>query len=138
MLLSVVLVACEGNVFSLKAGDCFNGPLTNPEYSVDVTDVELVSCDEPHQSEVYASFELPDSIWKSEDYVFEQGAIGCKARFETFVGIEYELSTLDVSINHPSVESWIEMDDRGIRCILSDGTGDMKAYRSGSLKGSRR
>jgi len=130
-----VLMACEGNVFSLKEGDCFNGALANTEHSIEVRNVDLVSCDEPHESEVYAVFELPDSIWKGEDYVFEQGGKGCQARFEAFVGIEYELSTLYVDVYYPLEASWKEMDDRAVTCVLVD---DMNVSRSGSLKGSRR
>ena len=48
----VVLLACEGNVFSLKVGDCFNGKHASTEYGIDITNVELMSCDEPHESEV--------------------------------------------------------------------------------------
>ena len=130
----VVLAACEGNVFSLKVGDCFNGPLSNTEYSIEVRDVELVSCDEPHESEVYAVFELPDSSWKGEDYVFEQAEIGCVARFEAFVGIEYELSTLYADIIYPLEESWKE-NDREVKCSVTEEPA-MKV--SGSAKGSRR
>ena len=130
----VVLAACEGNVFSLKVGDCFNGEESNTEESIEVTDVELVSCDDPHENEVYAVFELPDSSWKGNDYVFEQASIGCGARFEAFVGIEYELSTLYADIVYPSEESWKE-NDRKVKCSVTEESA-MKV--SGSAKGSRR
>ena len=130
----VVLAACEGNVFSLKVGDCYNGPLTNTEEFIEAADAELVSCDDPHEDEVYAVFELPDSIWKGNDYVFEQASIGCGARFEAFVGIEYELSTLYADIIYPSEESWKE-NDRKVKCSVTEESA-MKV--SGSAKGSRR
>ena len=135
MLLSVVLVACKGNVFSLKQGDCFNGALANLQNHSHVTDVELVRCDEPHESEVYASFELPDSVWKGKDYVYNQAVTGCKARFEAFVGIEYEHTTLGINLLYPTEEYWKEMDDRLVTCFLFE---DRRASRSGSLRGSRR
>ena len=131
----VVLAACEGNVFSLKVGDCYNGPSMNTEELIEVSDVELVSCDDPHENEVYAVFELPDSSWKGEDYVFEQAGIGCGTKFEAFVGIEYERSTLYVDVLHPTEESWKEQDDRKVLCSVTEGPY-MKV--SGSAKGSRR
>ena len=131
----VVLAACEGNVFSLKVGDCYNGPLLSAEETLDISDVELVSCADPHQNEVYAVFELPDSSWKGEDYVFEQGGIGCEARFEAFVGIKYELSTLYLDVLYPLEESWKEDDDRQVKCSVTERPV-MKV--SGSAKGSRR
>ena len=131
----VVLAACEGNVFSLKVGDCYNGPSANTEYLVEVSNVELVNCDEPHESEVHAVFELPDSSWKGEDYVAEQAWLGCKPRFEAFVGIEYDLSTLYVDIIFPLEASWKEVGDRMVQCsVLQDSY--MKVI--GSAKGSRR
>ena len=131
----VVLAACEGNVFSLKEGDCYNGPSTNTEEFTEAADVELVSCDDPHEDEVYAVFELPDSSWKGEDYVFEQAGIGCEARFKAFVGIEYNLSTLYANAIYPSEESWKKMDDRQVRCNVAEESY-MKV--TGSAKGSRR
>ena len=131
----VVLAACEGNVFSLKVGDCYNGPSLSPGESIEVTDVELVRCDDPHENEVYAVFELPDSSWKGDDYVTEQTEIGCLARFEAFVGIEYELSTLHIDTIYPLEESWKEKDDRQVQCSVTEESY-MKV--SGSAKGSRR
>ena len=106
-----VLVACEGekNVYSLKVGDCYNGAMISEGEFMEVSDVDLVSCDDPHKNEVYAVFELPDSTWKGDDYVFKQAEIGCIARFKTFVGIEYELSTLWADILYPLEKHWKEM-----------------------------
>ena len=58
MLGIVVLAACEGNVYSLKVGDCYNG-VTIDKYSgetMEVTDVELVSCDEQQGCQSICSF----------------------------------------------------------------------------------
>ena len=132
----VVLAACEGNVFSLKVGDCFNGGAgANTEEYIEVTDVEVVSCDDPHENEVYAVFELPDSSWKGDDYVFEQAEIGCVwARFEAFMGIEYDLSTWYADIIIPSEEAWKE-NERKVSCSV---TKESYVKVSGSAKGSRR
>ena len=134
----VVLAACEGNVFSLKVGDCYNGAVMNTEEHIEVADVGLVSCDDPHKNEVYAVFELPDSSWKGEDYVFEQASIGCGARFEAFVGIEYELSTLWIDIIYPLEDGWKEKDHRQVTCSVTESSGESAMKVSGSAKGSRR
>jgi len=109
--------------------------VTNTEEYIEVADVELVSCDDPHKNEVYAVFKLPGSSWKGDDYIFEQAEIGCVARFEAFVGIEYELSTLWADIIYPIEKSWKEKDDRKVKCNVTQESG-MKV--SGSAKGSRR
>ena len=130
----VVLAACEGNVFSLKVGDCYNAPWSSTEHTAKVSNVDLVSCEEPHGYEVYASFELPDSSWKGEDYVFSQAGIGCEARFKSYVGIEYALSTMYVDILFPLEESWKD-GDRLVTCSLLE---ESASKVTGSAKGSRR
>ena len=119
---------------SLKVGDCYNGPLTNTEEHTEIPDVEVVSCDDPHKNEVYAVFELPDSSWKGVDYVSEQADIGCLARFEAFVGIEYDFSTLYYDVLFPLEESWKD-GDRLVQCMV---TQESYMKVSGSAKGSRR
>ncbi|MBS21063.1 MAG: hypothetical protein CL739_03095 [Chloroflexi bacterium] len=130
----VVLVACQGNVFHLKAGDCYNSVPFSGEYITEVGDVELVKCDEPHEREVYAIFDLPDSSWKGDDYVWEQVHTGCMARFEEFVGIEYKLSALGVDTIFPLEESW-NMGDRIVICSIIE---ESYSKVSGSAKGSKR
>ena len=46
----------EGNVFDLAEGDCYNY-----DESEEVTDVDFVPCDEPHQREVYAALSFSES-----------------------------------------------------------------------------
>jgi hypothetical protein len=128
-----LLGACAGNVYSLKVGNCYNGPNLNTESTVNVTDVEIVNCDEPHESEVYANFELPDSIWPGYDYIENQAEMGCIARFEAFAGVEYDLSTLLVDYIYPTEESW--KDDRFVKCSVVE---ESYIKVSGSLRGSRR
>ena len=130
----IVLAACEGNVFSLKVGDCYNGAPLNTEHTVYVRNVELVSCDEPHENEVYSVFELRDSSWRGEDYVIEQAEIFCEYRFKAFVGIEFALSTLVVDIFYPSEEFWKD-DDRRVTCSVAE---EFYGKVTGSAKGSRR
>ena len=93
-----------------------------------------MSCEEPHGYEVYASFELPDFSYKSEDYAFEQASIGCEARFKAYVGIEYALSTMYVDILFPLEESWKD-GDRLVTCSLLE---ESASKVTGSAKGSRR
>ena len=127
----VVLVACQGNVFHLKAGDCYNSVPFSGEYITEVGDVELVKCDEPHEREVYAIFDLPDSSWKGDDYVWEQVYTGCKAGFEEFFGIEPYRVALGIDTIYPLEESW-NMGDRLVICSVYKESY-MKV--TGSLKG---
>ena len=137
----VVLAACEGegSVSSLKVGDCYNGP-SNKEYrKITDIEIELVSCDEPHDDEVYAVFELTDSSWKGDDYVWEKARIGCRARFEAFVHIEPEISRYDVNIIYPLEEGWKERGNRQVRCsVIEVDIYGRDTKVTGSAKGSSR
>ena len=56
--LGVTATACgdDGNVFSLEVGTCFD----DPESLTEVSDVPIVECTEPHDTEVYHLFDMPD------------------------------------------------------------------------------
>ena len=59
---------------------------------------------------------------------------GCLERFETFVGKDYESSSLDIATLYPSQESWQRQNDREVICAVYD----MEAEKlTGSVKGLR-
>jgi hypothetical protein len=109
-----------GNVFSLDVGDCFDDP--TPESS-EVTDVELVGCDSPHDNEVYATFELPDTDFPGPDEVFETALAGCAERFEDLIGAPVGEGDLDATLLAPTEQSWTSRDDREVICYLVDASG---------------
>jgi hypothetical protein len=132
----LLLVACEGNVHELQEGDCYNNILIpDAEKTIEVMDVEMVTCEELHENEVYAKFDLPDSGWAGDKYVYEQAEIGCLNRFKPFIGIEYDRSTLVIDIMYPLEEGWKELGDRKVVCSVVEEPLK-KVY--GSARGSRR
>ena len=123
----------EGNVFELEEGTCFN-----QEESAEVSDVDIVSCDDPHQYEVYAivSIEEPLGVpFPGSTRVGDVAANLCLERFEEFVARPYAESLLDISILSPTRESWEDLDDREVVCSLYD-LEDL--YMEGSMEGSGR
>ncbi len=135
VVLSVVIVACsgEGNVFSLKVGDCFNQG--NEE---EVENVALVDCDELHQYEVFAAadVEAPNDAQFPGSAQLEFVAFSlCLDYFDEYVGETYENSLLDIQTLSPSRDSWEGAGDREVVCTLFD-LEDL--YMEGSMKGSRR
>ena len=136
----MTLVACEGNVFSLKVGDCYNMPdVSETDFGLEVSDVELVNCDQPHEFEVFAVIQLPDSSWNGYDYVSQQAEIGCVNKFEAFVGIKYDSSVLWVYPLFPTEFTWNETDAREVTCTIIEesNTGEIIKV-TGSAKGSKR
>ena len=112
----VVSVACgSGNVFELKIGQCFD----DPDSTERVSDVEIVDCDQAHDNEVYALFNMPEGDFPGVSVVEEAALDGCYDAFEPYVGVDYESSVLAATWYTPSPTSW-EQGDREVVCIAYD------------------
>ena len=119
--------------FDLAEGDCYNY-----DESEEVTDVDFVPCDEPHQREVYAvlSFlESPGLPFPGSARVNDVAFDLCLERFDEFVGRPYSDSLLDVETFAPTRDSWEDLDDREVTCSLYDLE---EFYMEGSMRGSGR
>ena len=133
-LVCVLAVSCgQGSAFSLEVGDCLDEP-RGGEFS----DVDKVSCDEPHELEVFALVDYPggnDAPFPGADRL-EQAALDlCFAFFEDYVDRPYPESLLDIATFNPTRDSWNEIDDREIVCLLYDLES---AYMHESMKDSGR
>jgi hypothetical protein len=120
----------EGTVdaFNIRVGDCFND--LGPE-EAEVSSLPGVPCSAPHDNETYAVFDVSLTSYPSENSMYELANEACMERFETFVGKDYETSSLDILTMYPSAESWIQ-DDREVVCSVYD----MNANKlEGSVKG---
>lgn len=133
LALALVTVACgssEGDVFSLSVGDCFD----DPDSVEQISQVPIVDCDEPHDNEVYALFDLPDGDFPGDDAVQEAAADGCLgSRFESFVGTPYLESELWASALWPTSDSWAA-GDREVVCFLYEPGTTL----TGSQRGANR
>lgn len=128
-------VRTEGAVdaFEVALGDCMDEPADAPEGTYDVESVRAVPCDQPHDSEVYSVFELPEGEFPGEEELMETGDARCLEDFETFIGVPYDDSKYDVSSLFPTRESWTSEDDREYVCIVIAPEGERL---TGSLKGA--
>ncbi|GLJ60158.1 MULTISPECIES: septum formation family protein [Microbacterium] len=103
------------DVFSLEVGDC-----TGATAEGEVTDIEVVPCDEPHDSEVYHEFEMEDGEWPGEAAVDTAAEEGCTGEaFEAFIGLPYDQSELYVTYLTPLEDTWSDpsVADRLIQCM---------------------
>jgi len=128
--LAATALACQGNVFQLKLGDCFVGGT-----SAEVSNVNVVACAEPHDAEVYSIFEYPDapSAFPGDGAVQTAAGNGCKPAFAEFVGLDFESSTYGVKFLRPTSDSW-GRGDRTIDCLITSGDGTTQL--TGSAKGT--
>lgn len=95
-----------------EVGDCFDVRKDEP----DLRD-SLVSCDDEHDDEVYAEFDLPDSDYPGDSAVLEAANVGCIERFAPFVGVAYDASVLELTTYQPSAETWA-VGERRVICIV--------------------
>jgi hypothetical protein len=119
----------DADVFSLAVGDCLNEDTTGSE----VGEVPLVPCDESHVSEIFYSHiidapDLPDST-EMEGIVTDV----CVTQFESFVGVPYAESALEITWLEPTQGSW-DSGDRELLCMIIDPAGPV----TGSLAGANR
>ncbi|GAA5153946.1 septum formation family protein [Microbacterium pseudoresistens] len=113
-------------IFNLKVGDCkMEGD------SGLIEDADVVPCDEPHDEEVYYELTMDDGDY-DEDAIDEASYECVGQAYTDFVGVAYEDSTLEVYPITPTQDTWEQMNDRVIQCIISDPSGPT----TGSLKGS--
>ncbi|MFS0893921.1 septum formation family protein [Microbacterium sp. 179-I 3D3 NHS] len=116
------------DVFALKVGDCKMSSATGLIEAVDV-----VPCDEPHDEEVYHEFRMDDGEFSEE--AVDAATDGCIGdAYTDFVGVIWDESTLDVYPITPTKETWEQLNDRVIQCVISDPAGPV----TGTLKGAAR
>lgn len=122
LLAALALTGCaRGNVHELEAGTCFDDvSALAEEGGGDVGQVPVVDCDEPHDNEVFATFELDDGDHPGLDEVRRLAEEGCRDRFEDYVGSSPEDSELVTSHLVPTEQSWAAADDRQVVCFLYD------------------
>ena len=118
-------------LFDLELGDCLNDadiPLRS-----DMTDAPRVSCEDPHDAELFAILGVEGSAFPGESELVAQGQSRCARAFGDFVGIPFANSTLDFRFYYPTASSWAQ-GDRTIYCVAFDPGLQV----TGSLLNSRR
>lgn len=116
------------DAFNVRAGDCFND---YGSFDDEVTSVPGVPCSEPHDNEAYAVFDVTVDSYPEGDGMWDLANESCINRFSSFVGTEYEDSSLDIITLYPSPDSW-KQDDREVVCAVYDMAENKL---EGSMKG---
>jgi hypothetical protein len=128
----LLLTACTPAT-ELEVGDCFDGA-SEGETVVSVTPVE---CDKPHDKEVFAVFDYPSSPsdYPGDDAILAEAEEGCIPAFGSYVGKDFEASTLEVLYLTPTTDTW-RQGDKEITCtLLAPNPGEKL---TGSMRGSGR
>lgn len=119
------------NFFDLKVGDCFDVP-----DDANGNALLFSSCNVLHDYEAYSVETMPgDSTYPGETAVDDFASTACVDAFQAYVGKPYSSSTYAYTPITPSKETWEQLNDREILCVLglADGTPT-----TGSAKDSRK
>jgi hypothetical protein len=120
-----------GNVFELAVGDCFDA--TDDAQGGRISDVPIVDCAEPHDREVFQTFEVADGAFPGKQELAARAREECIPAFEEYVGAGYGSgSRLGILPITPTQSSW-DNGDREVVCTLYDLEG---AQLEGSMEGS--
>ena len=88
----------------------------------------------PHDSEVYGSFDLADGEYPGLSGVSSVAEKRCREIFADYVGVSYDESVLLATNFVPSESSWDDLDDREVVCLLLAADGDLV----GTMRNARR
>ena len=127
-----IVGAGDVDAFDIRLGDCFNDKSSSG--LEEITSIDGVPCSEPHDNEVYALVNLTQTSFPGDEAIEAMAYEVCLEKFESFVGKDYESSSLDIFPIYPTRDSWNELNDREVVCALFDL--DLKKL-AGSMRGSR-
>lgn len=132
----LILASCSSgdseSVFDVKPGDCFDDVIEDGELAEEIVAVPMVDCEDPHDNEAYAAFDVPGDAYPGTAGLDDEAVAKCLPLFEDYVGSTYETSRLDIMFLYPLEDGWGE-GDREITCVLFDV--DLQKL-TGSMRGS--
>jgi hypothetical protein len=102
----------------LVVGDCFD-PVEDTDDEALIAGM-IRRCDEPHLMEVIGIPELdfPDTApFPGEPRIEGDSEDACRAEFKTYVGIDFDDSSLSATYYAPTADTWIH-GDRLVLCVV--------------------
>jgi hypothetical protein len=104
--------------FDIGVGECF----------VQGTPFRVVSCDKPHDGEVFAEYVIPEppgAVFPGPKSIAETAGRQCKRQFEGYVGVRLRFSELSIRFVYPTAESWTA-GQRTISCVAALETAQLR------------
>ncbi len=108
------------DVFSLRAGDCFQ----NPSTQLGITNVTVIPCTQPHNAQVYAEFPVTGSGYPGGSALRQLAAQGCHARIRGHVNRSLVTNTMSLRFLYPEQQSWTD-GQHSITCVIVDSSAGM-------------
>jgi hypothetical protein len=108
----------------LAPGDCLNGLAESDR----VASVPSVPCAQPHEGEVFATFEISAPSWPGDAAITKQAEAGCVQKLAEYSPKAAADEKLEIFFLHPTERSWGQ-GDHEVTCVAID-----PARRTGSLR----
>ena len=103
------------SLYGLQDGDCL------VDLDLTATDFAWTTCDQPHDGEVFASYDLPIGEFPGADLIDSLADSLCFGQgFTDFIGLPYAESVIDAMKSTPTADTW-PLGHRRISCIATDG-----------------
>jgi Septum formation len=108
-------------VFSLKTGQCIDPQ--GQSYTV-------ISCDLPHEAEVFATFSLTGTTWPGARAVAAAASSGCSTRLTGYLNPQLAVSLASTYV-YPDATAW-QAGTRTVICEVKAASGEL----TGSVRGA--
>ena len=101
----------------LQVGDCFDDPDDLTDGPIEIAAVAAVPCSEPHDNEVFHTFDLTGDELPPDEILLEQLDLQCLDAFQHYVGPNWFDADLDLFPLSPTDEGF-RNGDRRVVCSL--------------------
>lgn len=105
--------------------------LDEPQGVTQFEDITRVPCADPHDVEVYYTFDLDSDALPIGDEMDTLAQEGCVPEFDKFVGTPYVDSELEINWYVPVAQSWAA-GDREVWCLVYDPAGKLTGTAEGA------
>ena len=105
-------------VFSLRAGQCLNSGANG------ISGVQVLSCAQAHEAEVFATFRLPGSRYPGAAAVQQSARQGCVSRLSGYLNPELSATSLAQSYVYPDAGAW-SAGERTVVCTVRSTSGPL-------------
>lgn len=107
------------SISDIDAGDCINDPGFRMSHGLGL---EIVSCDSPHDFEVFSVLDLNDVAERPGDAEIHGLLDGCADDFALYTGEPFEYDGLRIGMLVPDASAW-ERGERTIACYIYSSVG---------------
>jgi len=114
--------------FTLTTGDCFDNPTPTPGQTQTVTTVVQTACDQPHNGQIFATFNVSGSAlsYPGDAKMHSLASSGCTARIKASLDGTKLTDSMSIRFLYPLQGSWLG-GHRTISCIVFNPTPTLKS-----------